>query len=90
MMPSMTMRGWAVVFVAFLTLHQPNGRPVYIAIEQIDGMAPADQSSHPGAGTRMLVYGAWITVRETPTEIQRLLGSRVHRRPQDRIMHAHH
>jgi hypothetical protein len=69
------MRGWAVLLILFLTLHQPNGQEIYVAIDQIGYIGPADSRLHPGAGTRLLVYGVEITVRETPEEVVRLLGS---------------
>jgi hypothetical protein len=59
----------------FLTLHQPNGKEVYVAIDQIGYIGPVDPPVHPGAGTRLLVYGVEISVRETPDEVVRLLGS---------------
>jgi hypothetical protein len=69
------MRGWAALLILFLTLHQPNGKEVYVAIDQIGYIGPADQRVYPGAGTRLLVYGVEISVRETPDEVVRLLGS---------------
>jgi hypothetical protein len=69
------MRGWAALFILFLTLHQPDGQEVYVAIDQIGYIGPAVPRLHPGAGTRMLVYGVEITVRETPEEIVRSMGS---------------
>jgi hypothetical protein len=69
------MRGWAALLILFLTLHQPDGQEVYVAIDQIGYIGPAVPRVHPGAGTRLLVYGVEITVRETPEEVVRLLGS---------------
>jgi hypothetical protein len=69
------MRGWAALLILFLTLHQPNGQEVHVAINQIGYIGPTDQRVHPGAGTRLLVYGVEITVRETPDEVVRLLGA---------------
>jgi hypothetical protein len=69
------MRGWAPLLILFLTLHQPDGQEVYVAIDQIGYIGPAVPRLHPGAGTRMLVYGVEITVRETPKEVVQLLGS---------------
>ena len=68
------MRGWAALLIVFLTLHQPDGQEVYVAIDQIGYIGPTDPRLHPGAGTRLLVHGVEITVRETPKEIARLLG----------------
>jgi hypothetical protein len=74
MLPSIAMRGWAAVFVAFVTLHQPDGKPVFVAVKQIEEIAPADQHLHPGAGSSVLVYGIWMAARETPKEIAQMLG----------------
>ena len=69
------MRGWAALLILFLTLHQPNGQEVHVAIDHIGYIGPADPRVHPGAGSRLLVYGVEISVRETPDEVVRLLGS---------------
>jgi hypothetical protein len=69
------MRGWAALLILFLTLHQPDGQDVYVAVDQIGYIGPAVPRLHPGAGSRLLVYGVEITVRETPEEVVRLLGS---------------
>jgi hypothetical protein len=69
------MRGWAALLILFLTLHQPDGQEVYVAVDQIGYIGPADSRLHPGAGSRLLVYGVEISVRETPKEVVRLLGS---------------
>jgi hypothetical protein len=73
------MRSWAALLILFLSLHQPNGQEVYVAIDQIGYIGPADSQLHPGAGARLLVYGVEITVRETPKEVVRLLGSHFNR-----------
>jgi hypothetical protein len=69
------MRGWAGLLILFITLHQPDGQEVHVAIDQIGYIGPADPRVHPGAGTRILVYGVEISVRETPKDVVRLLGS---------------
>jgi hypothetical protein len=69
------MRGWAALLILFLTLHQPDGQEVHVAVDQIGYIGPAVPGLHPGAGTRLLVYGVEITVRETPEEVVRSLGS---------------
>jgi hypothetical protein len=68
-------RAWVALLILFLTLHQPDGQEVYVAIDQIGYIGPAVPRVHPGAGTRLLVYGVEISVRETPKEVVRLLGS---------------
>jgi hypothetical protein len=75
MLSLIKMPGWAALLLLFLTLHQPDGQEVYVAVDQIGYIGPAVPRLHPGAGTRLLVYGAEITVRETPEEVVRLLGS---------------
>ena len=75
MLSSTKMQSWAVLLILFLTLHQPDGQEVYVSADQIGYIGPAVPRLHPGAGTRLLVYGAEITVRETPEEVVRLLGS---------------
>jgi hypothetical protein len=75
MSSSIEMRGWAALLAVFLTLHQPDGQEVYVAADQIGYIGPAVPRLHPDAGTRLLVYGIEITVRETPKEVVRLLGS---------------
>jgi hypothetical protein len=69
------MRGWAALLILFLTLHQPDGQEVYVAVDQIGYIGPADSRLHPGAGSRLLVYGVEISVREAPKDVVRLLGS---------------
>jgi hypothetical protein len=67
-------QGWAASLILFLTLHQPDGQEVYVSVDQIGYIGPAVPRLHPGAGSRLLVYGAEITVRETPDEVVGLLG----------------
>ena len=64
---------WAyLVWSAFFVLvHQPDGQPVYLNAEQIDLIAPADKAYHGAqAGSRVMVYGIWVAIKETPNEIK--------------------
>lgn len=80
MLSLIKMRGWATLLILFLTLHQPDGQEVYVSVDQIGYIGPAVPRLHPGAGTRLLVYGAEITVREKPEDVVRLLGSNYFKR----------
>jgi hypothetical protein len=62
----------AFIFSAFFALlHQPSGRPIYVNAEQIDYIGPADKwLDGPDAGSRVMVYGIWVAVREKPSEVK--------------------
>lgn len=62
----------ALLFSAFFILaHQPSGKPVYINAEQIDFIGPADPYwDGSGAGSRLMVYGIWVAVKEKPDEVK--------------------
>jgi hypothetical protein len=64
---------WAVLLWSafFVLVHQPDGQPVYLNAEQIDLIAPADKTYHgKNAGSRVMVYGLWVAIREKPDEIK--------------------
>ena len=58
----------------FVLLHQPAGKPIYVNAEQVDYIGPADKFfDGPGAGSKVLVYGIWVAVREKPDEIKKAI-----------------
>ncbi len=61
----------ALAFSAFFALlHRPDGAPVYINAEQIDYIGPGvAEFDGPNAGSRLMVYGLWVAVKETPKQV---------------------
>jgi hypothetical protein len=56
----------------FVLLHQPSGRNIYVNAEQVDYIAPGNMAAGdpPNTGSRLMVYGVWVAVKETPDEIK--------------------
>ena len=59
---------WLLVLAALITLHQPDGRPIYVNPEEIIVVAPAG-GVYPGAA-KVLVHDTWLAVRETPEQVK--------------------
>jgi hypothetical protein len=54
----------------FIILHNAAGLPVYVNAEQVDFIGPPAGESDKRAKSRVMVYGIWVWVQETPDEIK--------------------
>lgn len=61
---------WLIVFAALITLHQPDGKPVYINPDEIIVVAPAGGVFAANARSRLLVHDQWIAIQETPEQVK--------------------
>jgi hypothetical protein len=62
-----------MAIAALITLHQPDGRPIYVNPEEIIIVSPPDPEFGPRKfKASILIHDAWIHVLETPTEVKRL------------------
>ena len=57
-----------LVFAALITLHQPDGKIVYVNPEEIQIVAPAG-GVYPGRA-KVLVHDQWLAVQETPEQVK--------------------
>lgn len=62
------MRRLVLLFAALITLHQPDGRPIYVNPEEIIVVAPAGSIMQGSA--KLLVHDLWISVQETPQQVK--------------------
>lgn len=59
---------YSLIFAALITLHQPDGKIVYVNPEEIQIVAPAG-GVYPGRA-KVLVHDQWIAVLETPEQVK--------------------
>jgi hypothetical protein len=68
----------ATLFGAFFILaHQPNGNPVLINAETVEYIGP-NIVGDSRAGSKVMVYGVWVFVTETPAEIKSRIDAALH------------
>jgi hypothetical protein len=60
--------GYGLLLTALITLHQPDGKPVYVNPDEIQVVAPAG-GVYSGQ-TRLLVHDQWIAVTESPEQVK--------------------
>lgn len=69
----------ATLFGAFFILaHQPSGQEILINAEQVDYIGPFYGDGDARANTKMMVYGIWVFVTETPAEIKSRIDAALH------------
>lgn len=62
------MKPWLLVLTALITLHQPDGKPIYVNPEEIIVVAPA---GYLGEGrAKVLLHDTWLFVSETPAQVK--------------------
>jgi hypothetical protein len=68
----------AILFGAFfIVCHQPLGNEVYINAEQIDYIG-SNVDGDQRANSKVMVYGIWTYVLETPAEIKAKIDTVLH------------
>jgi len=61
----------------FILAHQPTGNPILINAETVEYIGPAfDGDARSGA--KLMVYGIWVFVTETPAEIKSRIDAALH------------
>lgn len=62
---------WSIIL---LPLHNATGEDVYVNLDQVDFIGPCVGAFCPPNGySRVLVYGIWFYLRETPTQIHDMI-----------------
>jgi hypothetical protein len=68
----------AILFGAFfIVAHNPKGGEIYINAEQVDYIGP-NIDGDQRAASKMMVYGIWTYVLETPAEIKAKIDAVLH------------
>lgn len=66
MTSKMLKTGWLLGIL--ITLHQPDGKPVYINADEIMVVAPADGFFH--GASKILIHDQWLSVQESPEQVK--------------------
>ena len=61
----------------FIIAHQPSGNEIYVNAEQVNYIGK-NIDGDPRANTKMMVYGIWTYVVETPAEIKSKIDAVLH------------
>jgi hypothetical protein len=68
----------ATLFGAFFILaHQPSGAEILINAETVEYIGP-NIVGDSRAGSKVMVYGVWVFVTETPAEIKSRIDAALH------------
>jgi hypothetical protein len=68
----------AILFGAFfIVVHQPAGNAVYVNAEMVDYIGP-NVDGDQRAASKVMVYGIWTYVLETPAEIKAKIDAVLH------------